>query len=602
MLLQAERWRVEPWQVVYLCEIGSRAWFIHIAVVTLAFLAQGDTGTLAQLWLAGMVVLSLVICGMCQYAIRRKSADDRWLIRAGWAHTFLTTLVALFWFLGAVLAARSSFENLLLYSFALGGTALGAVSSQHSVLRSCFISIWIGLLGLAVAHILLDPGAAGAINAGMIVLYGGALSILAVRMNRFLLSNRGLARNLDAQLAELSREHQRAEEANQAKTRFLANASHDLRQPVHAIGMLTTILRQSSLNDEARELVDRIDASVDSLSGLFQSLLDVSAVDLGRVVPRSEVFNLGGLLNQLAIQNAPLIEKQGGSLRLVPTKHWVETDPRILANVIQNLLTNAAKYAPGHAVLLGVRRCGEELAIVVADQGPGIPQSEQQLVFQEFYRVAGKSGGAAQGLGLGLPLVARFAALLGLRHRLESEPGKGTMVRISGLRPTEARKRGTTARPAVAHRLTGLHVHVTDDDADIRQAMVELLESWGCVVSSSAGVPYTATGADMLVTDYDLGDMHTGAECIAAVRAQEGFAVPALVVTGVAGFDQHRLDGLEPVRLLAKPARPAQLRAALMSLALEHAGSDADQQPRSRPNAAAAERDVTLSARNNADA
>ena len=82
--MQAERWRVEPWQVVYLCEIGSRAWFIHIAVVTLAFLAQGDTGTLAQLWLAGMIALSLVICGMCQYAIRRESADDRWLIRVGW--------------------------------------------------------------------------------------------------------------------------------------------------------------------------------------------------------------------------------------------------------------------------------------------------------------------------------------------------------------------------------------------------------------------------------------------------------------------------------------------------------------------------------------
>ncbi len=129
-----------------------------------------------------------------------------------------------------------------------------------------------------------------------------------------------------------------------------------------------------------------------------------------------------------------------------------------------------------------------------------------------------------------------------------------------------------------------------------------MLESWGCVVSSSAGVPQAATRADMLVTDYDLGDMHTGAECIAAVRAQEGFAVPALVVTGVAGFDQHRLDGLEPVRLLAKPARPAQLRAALMSLALEHTGDKLDQQPRSRPNAAAAERDVTLSARNNADA
>lgn len=602
MSLQADRWRVEPWQVAYLCEIGSRAWLIHIAVVILAFLAQGDSGTIAQLWLAGMVALSLAMCGMCRYAIRRESADDRWLIRIGWTHTFLTTLVALFWFFGAVLAARSSFENLLLYSFALGGTALGAVSSQHSVLRSCFISIWIGLLGLAAAHILLDPGAAGVINAGMIVLYAGALSILAVRMNRFLLSNRGLARSLDAQLAELSREHQRAEEANQAKTRFLANASHDLRQPVHAIGMLTTILRQSSLNDEARELVDRIDASLDSLSGLFQSLLDVSAVDLGRVVPRPEVFNLGTLLDQLAIQNAPVIEKQGGSLRLVPTRLWVETDPRILSNIIQNLLSNAAKYAPGRAVLLGVRRRGEELAIVVADRGPGIPQAQQQLVFQEFYRVGGKAGGTAQGLGLGLPLVARFTALLGLRHRLESEPGRGTRVQIVGLRPTQARPRVVAARPAVAHRLSGRRVHVTDDDPDIRQAMVELLESWGCIVSSSGGIPEIPTGADILVTDYDLGDRHTGAECISAVRAREGFAVPALVVTGVADFDQQRLEGLEAVRLLAKPARPAQLRAALMSLALEQTGGDADQKPRSRPNAAAAERDVTLSARNSADA
>lgn len=562
-------WRVEPWQVLYLCEIGSKAWLIHIAVASLSFFAQGDVGALAQFWLIGMVVLSLAITGLCHYGLRCPSGDDRKLIAIGWTHSVLTALIALLWAFGAFQAATHSFDNLLLYSLVLGGTALGAVSSQHSALRSCYASIWISLIGLAGAHMLHSPDEFGPINAAMIVLYAVALSILARKMNHFLVSNRMLTENLDLQLAELSREHQRTEEANQAKTRFLAHASHDLRQPVHAIGMLTTILRQYPLDDEVKQLVDRIDTSLGSLSGLFKSLLDISAVDLGRITPKSEIFDLGALLDQIAIQNMPLIEERGGTMRLVSTRHWVQTDPRILSNILQNLISNAAKYAPGCPVLLGVKRRGDQLSIIVADAGPGIAGSEQALVFQEFYRSADKTGSATQGLGLGLPLVARYAPLLGLGHRLQSRVGKGTLIEISGLRPARREKAVRVVRTAFTNRLSGLWVHAIDDDPEILQAMIPLLESWGCRVTSGNGVPKNATDIDMIITDYDMGDGITGIDYIKKIRQHAGFAIPTLIVTGVAELDNKAIQTLEAVHVLAKPARPAQLRAGLMSLTLQ---------------------------------
>jgi len=564
------------WQLTYLFELSSKSWFIHIAVVTLVYVAQENTGASGNIWFVGMLALSVLMIILCNRIPRALFRSDRHLELMGWVHSIATIAVGLFWAWGAFVAAQHSFEKLLIYTFALGGTALGAVSSQHAVLRSCFLSIWMSIPGLSIALIVHDGSIVGKANGAMIFLFGIALTILAVRMNRFVVSNYALARDFNHQVEEQKLQRRRADTANQAKSRFLAHASHDLRQPVHAIGMLTANLRELKIGDEALNLVDKIDYSVRSLSGLFGSLLDLSALDLGRVSADIEAVSLDRIISRVAEQNAPAAREGNNNIRLVKTKRWVRTDPALISNILQNLVGNAIKYAPECDILIGCRRRGETISLVVADDGPGISESDQELVFQEFYRTDRADGDKGEGLGLGLALVSRYAALLGLDCRLISNADGGTMIEISGLQETEPQKSPAPRRAAMAHRLDGLKVFVVDDDEEGLSATVGLLDHWGCDVSASDRVPTSPTGADVLLTDYDLGNGSTGVDCAKAVFALDGRSVPVLIVTAVSEPNISGLDGLSQVIVLSKPTRPAQMRSALLSLVLEPAPHSAN--------------------------
>lgn len=388
-------------------------------------------------------------------------------------------------------------------------------------------------------------------------------------MNRFLVSNHRLTRDLDLRLAELSREHRRAEDANMAKTRFLAHAGHDLRQPVHAIAMMTAVLQQYQLEPGAMDLATRIGTSLETLGELFQSLLDISALNLNRVSARMKPVDLGALIEQLALRNAPMIEEHGAAIKLVPTAQWVETDPRILAIILQNLLTNAANHATGSKVLLGIRRRGDRVSVIVADAGPGIPEAEQELVFQEFYRGDDAAGAYGTGMGLGLPLVMQFSRILGLSCRISSSARKGTLFEISGLRPTNRVDIRHSPGPAAIHRLAGARVHVVDADTDLTQIIVPLLESWDCQVTTGSKIAPAAIGADLVIMKCDPGEDAAGQEQLEIIRDQDRRPIPVLMVTGAGALDTNRMKRLDLVQVISGPVRPAKLRAALLSLLLQ---------------------------------
>lgn len=569
--------RAEKWQLDYLFDLSFQAWLVHIGVVTavmalLVYVWPGEVWP--YLWYAAMCALSAGLAALAWRYTHGRPADEDEARPYGLAHTALTTLVGIAWGVGAFGTATGDFHHLLVYSLALGGTALGAVSSQHVLPRSCFVSLWTSVPLLGFAHIFHDPGIFGATIFGMIMLYAGVLSILTVRMLRFMRTNLDLTRSLDAKLAELTdmaaeleEARHEAVEANLSKSRFLAHASHDLRQPIHAIGLFTACLRDLELEAEARQHVRSIDNAARSVSRLLGSLLDISRLDVGGIEPQPERFALEGFLRGILRQNAEAAQEGGGTIEMETANLWVNTDPALLSTMIQNIVSNALKYAPGSRVTIVARREGACAVLEIADDGPGIAARDLQHIFDEFYRAEGAGAPNAEGLGLGLAIVRRLAGLLGLGVEIESALGRGTTLRISGLVLSEPGA-ATVPRAHRQHPLTGLRVCVVDDDAEVLAATATLLKRWGCDVAEFAGLPEEACGCDAIVSDFDLGGGLDGLDIVARLRELEGWDIPAAILTGRSEPETLRRLAGSGIPFLRKPAHPADLRALLTGFAL----------------------------------
>ena len=355
--------------------------------------------------------------------------------------------------------------------------------------------------------------------------------------------------------------------ANLEKSRFLAQASHDLRQPIHSIGLFTACLRESRLGDEERRLVDNIDRSLLNVSQLFRSILDLYTLDNGRVLPKLQTVNLGEWLADLIRQNAEAARWAGVELRLRPCEYWVRTDPALLATMVQNALSNCFKYGAHRPVLIGVRRRGAGLAIVIYDRGNGIAEEHLAKVFEEFYRVRQVRDKDVEGVGLGLSIVKRLGELIGVGVALRSRLGRGTAVTLYGLpitAPPQVMANRDDARQVGL--LTGLKVCLVEDDRNVLLATSALLERWGCVVQAELSGQDLMTDCDIIVADYDLGTHATGIECIDDVRKRRGWAVPAMIITG---HDVEKIQAAlqdRQIAILSKPVRPAELRATLRAL------------------------------------
>ena len=568
--------RTAPWQIRYLFDLGLQSWIVHIGVVLLTgtLLAYGNSdATWPYMWISVMVALSIAMIALSYTCSYRSNRPDSYLIHAGWAHSLLTTLVGLTWgYAAMMLSMTSEFNMLAIYSLALGGTALGAVSSQHAVPRSALISIWTSIPLLALAHFVEGRNLPMGV---MVLLYALILSMLTARMHRFLATNHNLTQSLEGKVAELTKTlaelvkaRQAAEDANLSKSRFLAQASHDLRQPIHAIGLLTASLKGTRLNREQRQMVDNIESSVDSVTSLFGSLLDISRLDVGGVTPNPAPLDLGAFLDQVVALNREVALKSQCRLSYVKSAAWVKTDGNLLLTMVQNLLGNAFKYAPGSRVLIGPRRIGGKLALQICDSGPGIEPSQIEAVFSEFYRLESvAAGGTVEGMGLGLAIVRGLGDLLDLEVRLSSVLGHGTTIVIAGLQAAAPARSGS-ARRGGTHPLSGKRVCLVDDDETVRKAASGLLERWGCVVESGVGADEIAGECDAILADMQLGNGMSGLDAIAAIRRRSGKAIPAAILTGHSDAETLKKIAAANLPVLSKPVRPAELRALLTRLCL----------------------------------
>jgi two-component system, sensor histidine kinase len=458
----------------------------------------------------------------------------------------------------------------LLVVFACTGGAVGAFSAY----LPSFI-VFLGFISLPPGLWLLTRGDGFHATIGVLFLFWAAtVTEQARRSSRiFRESIRLRLENVDL-VESLRREKMLAEEANVAKSRFLASASHDLRQPVHALSVFVGALRSHQMDAQARSLLDHIDGSVRALSGLFGGLLDISRLDAGVVAVKRGDFAIQPIIERVCRDYSSQARDKGLTLRGVPSQAVVHSDPALCERVLRNIIANAVTYTDHGKVLVGCRR-GPQLRLQVWDTGRGIPQTEQALIFQEFYQVGNPERDRTRGVGLGLAIVKRLTTLLDHRLDLRSWPGKGTCFTIDlplathhqAARPDDAR--ATAALPANGSGL----ILVVDDEGAIQVGMHGLLSSWGysVIAAGSYAEMIERIGSNpevprLIICDYRLRDRETGSTVIERLRNEYNEAIPGMLITGDTAPERIKEAQSSGYLLLHKPVSNAALRAAIISL------------------------------------
>ncbi len=375
--------------------------------------------------------------------------------------------------------------------------------------------------------------------------------------------------NMDL-LDDLKQQTEAAQRANLDKSRFLAAASHDLRQPLHAVNLFVEALGAKLTTEaQARDMV-RIRRGLDSLGELFDALLDISRMDTGSIPVRKLDFRIGPLLHKLADAYGLEARRKGLDLHVTSCGLVVRSDPVLLERMLRNLLSNAIRYTTKGEIRLICTPHGDHLIIEVRDTGPGIPSQSQDDVFTEFFQLDNPERNRGKGLGLGLAIVRRLSVLLDHPVRLESTPGQGAVfslrVPIGDARAIPA---DISQSARSENRLAGKQILVIDNEADILEGMRGLLEDWQCrfvgAESAASALRLVEDGLcpDCIVSDYRLPGKLDGCALIARLREHTG-TIPALLISGdtsAAIYHQAQAAGLV---FLAKPIKPAQLRVAMM--------------------------------------
>lgn len=460
----------------------------------------------------------------------------------------------------------------------LGVTAAGlAVFAPY--LRSFSIFASLTLIPFAIRFFLEDTKLHWTLGT-MFLLYLGILLISGINMRRAVgqsidlrLENIGLIDDLTIKNKQAEQAREEAVQANISKSKFLAAASHDLRQPLHALGLFVDALESRIHYPEARTIVDNIRISTDALSDLLNSLLDISKLDAGVLEPKPIDFPLHPLLERIQTDYSELANSKSLRLRIVDCGIVINTDPGMLERVLRNLVSNAIRYTENGSVLLGCRRQGNRINIEIHDTGIGISDENIENIFEEFYQIENPERDRSKGLGLGLAIVKRLSDLINCPLSVRSNTNKGSVFSISV--PFVANSISIPSSPSTyVEDIKGARVLVIDDEELIRVGMSQVLEEWGCEVIQAESIQIALDSLkgeceiDMILTDFRLRDNQTGLDAINSIHAACNKNIPAIILTGDTAPERLREAKDSGFKLLHKPVSSAKLRS-LMSFLLD---------------------------------
>ena len=416
------------------------------------------------------------------------------------------------------------------------------------------------------------PAADYHLLAAMLAAFAGALVLMCrLQAESFAAGVRIRFENVEL-LDALRAQTEAAEAASLAKSQFLAAASHDLRQPLYALGLFSGTLQTLALPDDARTIVSHIRTNIDALESLFSGLLDISRLEAGVVATKIEPIATDVLFERLDQYLRPIADEAGLSLRYRSDGSAILSDPPLIEQILINLGSNALRNTASGGVLIAARRRGATIRLEVWDTGVGIAGSDLQRIFDDFIQVGNPERNRRKGMGLGLAIAQRSARLLGARIEVASRVGRGSLFHLmQPLAPAGSVIVGPEAD--TVDPVAGVRVLVIDDDPEVREAIALLLRHWDVAVDTvgDADTALAQIAADpdytMILTDYRLPGPHNGIELVTAMSAAAGRPLNACVVTGDLDPSVIAAAAARGIPLIHKPVQPARLRALIAHLA-----------------------------------
>ena len=374
-------------------------------------------------------------------------------------------------------------------------------------------------------------------------------------------------------IKQLEAEKEKAEAASHAKTRFLASANHDLRQPVHALSLLIHGLRKELTTAQGKLLFLRLERSVNNLGNLLESLLDLSRLDAAAIQLTPVHFPVSAVSTQLLAEYLPVAREKGLRFSVRLCDAVLHTDRTLFERLLRNLLNNAFRYTHQGGVLVGFRKRGERLSIEVWDTGIGIPEMETRKIFSEFYQSENLERDRSKGLGLGLSICQRIATLLETEIKLVSRVGKGSVFRFElPLANSPLFIQNQTVHLTCDHaELAGRTLLIIDDDMEVLQAMIQLVRNWNMnpVTARDSAEAFELLGdsnryPDAIICDHRLSKDETGLDAIKQI--QQRYAIPALMITGDTAPENLQAIENSGFPVLHKPVLPEKLLQTLIDL------------------------------------
>ncbi|MBC7380888.1 MAG: hybrid sensor histidine kinase/response regulator [Burkholderiaceae bacterium] len=504
-----------------------------------------------------------------------------------WGRRYLVDVMVAGLYWGVSLAALARPDDLLTQSciaMAMGGMAVGSITvhAYHRPVMYAFLACL--LLPFAVRVVLIGDFAHLYLGLGLVLLgiylalYGRFHARTLERSITLRHENRSLIAQLRMEREAALLLQATAEAASQSKSRFFAGASHDLRQPLQALSLYASVLSDSRLPDDLHQVSLRVGESVHVLEELFDGVLDIAHIEAGRMEIRREPVQVRQLMERALLLFGGEALDKGLSIKCVPCSAWVAGDSRALQRIVSNLVANAVRHTREGRVLLGARRRGAVLRLLVLDTGPGIEPAAHTRIFEEFYRLPSAGG---NGFGLGLATVKRLCDLAGYQLGFASQPGAGSAFWVE--LPLVNAPAPCPLGPATATRAqatASLNVLLVEDDAAARGGLETILRTWGhvCVSAESAEQAVTLMATqphrwDVVVSDFNLPGGRNGLQVIETVRSASRSDLVAVLISGTmepALRDQAIRAACIP---LAKPVRPLQLRSVMDQIAAQAAGT-----------------------------
>jgi two-component system, sensor histidine kinase len=519
----------------------------------------------------------IAACAACHIALRAaygrsQPVGERWRHWAFW-FTVISFAEGCGWGWAPVgLTTGDRFDAVLLVMISTTSVSSGAVSAFGPYLPAFFALFVPAVLPYFVFNVT-SPDDARRASCLLLLVFIPAIPGLAIIANRAFKQLVKLRIQTEQLATDLHGQKEIAERASAAKTTFLAAASHDLRQPVHALGLFIGALRRVVMPLEGQRLIEQIEESTVAMDGLFSALLDISQLDAGTVEVQRQSFPMGALLERICRDHEAEATAKGLSLGWARSTAVVDCDPVLLERILRNLVANAVRYTDHGRVLVGCRRRGVAISVQVLDTGPGIPPDQQDRIFQEYYQLGNPERDRTKGLGLGLAIVRRLVDLLGCEMTLRSRTGHGSCFEVSVPMATGGIPASKDTPEATSGALALGFIVVIDDELAIRNAMSALLAGWGheIVVVGSGDeairrLSICEQRPDLIICDYRLRDGENGIRVIERLRSEYNEAIPAMLITGDTAPDRLAEAKASSLLLLHKPVSNGKLRAAIVHL------------------------------------